>query len=109
MAKENEFNKIMHKITAGLTGDQKADLAYLVEQTEAYKDHELGQEIVRACSRLIYDLIPEEKRDQLDKAISNDGAGTESLLEEVRFNIYKKDFELSCNLRRQFVRRDACL
>lgn len=69
MAKENEFNKIMHKITAGLTGDQKADLAYLVEQTEAYKDHEPGQEIVRACGRLIYDLIPEEKRDLLDKAI----------------------------------------
>ncbi|KAB0575625.1 hypothetical protein EI53_02113 [Fusobacterium naviforme] len=98
MAKEKEFNKIMHKITAGLTGDQKADLAYLVEQTEAYKDHELGQEIVRACGRLIYDLIPEEKRDQLDKAISNDGAGTESLLEEVRFNIYKKDFDKALSL-----------
>lgn len=34
----------------------------------------------------------------MDKAISNDGAGTESLLEEVRFNIYKKDFDKALSL-----------
>ena len=105
MAGNSEFDRIMHEITSGLTGDAKADMAYLQEKCEAYKDHEFGKEIVCACGRLMYELIPEDKRAELDKAIGNDSAGTESILEEVRFNIYKKDFDKALSIMEPLVKK----
>ena len=80
MANKEEFDQIMHQITSGLTGDEKTDLAYLQEQSEAYKDHEMGKEIIRACGRLIYELIPDDKKADLEKAFGNNAAGTDSHL-----------------------------
>lgn len=105
MANKDAFDQIMHKITSGLTGDAKTDLAYLQEQCEAYKDHEMGKEIVRACGRLIYGLIPDDKKADLEKAIGNDASGTESILEEVRFNIYKKDFNKALSIIEPLIRK----
>ncbi len=105
MANKKEFDKIMHCITAGLTGDATSDLTYLQEQCDAYKNHEMGKEIVRACGRLIYEMIPEDKRTELDKAIENDSAGTEAILEEVRFNIFKKDFDKALSIMAPLVRK----
>ena len=82
----------MREITKGLSGDSETDIAYLKEQMKAYKDHEMGKEIIRACARLMYDLMPDDKKKDLEKVISNNASGTEATLEEVRFNIYKKDF-----------------
>ena len=92
MADNKDFDSIMHEITRGLSGDANTDIAYLKEQMKAYKDHEMGKEIIRACARLMYDLMPDDKKKDLEKVISNNASGTEATLEEVRFNIYKKDF-----------------
>ena len=62
MADNKDFDSIMREITRGLSGDSATDIAYLKEQMEAYKDHEMGKEIIRACARLMYDLIPEDKK-----------------------------------------------
>ena len=59
------YDEIMRKITAGLTGDEEHDRAYLKEQMEKYKEHELSTEIIRACGRLFYDLVPENKKEEL--------------------------------------------
>ncbi len=48
------FDSIMRGITSGLTGNSKVDLAYLQEQMEKYKDHEMSKEILRACGRIMY-------------------------------------------------------
>ena len=93
-----EFDRIMYDITAGLTGDPKIDIPYLTEQCEVYKNHEMGKEIVRACGRLIYEIIPDDTKDELNRAIRNDFTGTESILEEVRFNMYKHDYDKALSL-----------
>ena len=62
MADNNIFEDIMKEITRGLSGDSKKDVDYLQEQMEKYKDHEYGKEIIRAYGRLIYEVIPDEKR-----------------------------------------------
>ena len=90
MADNKDFDSIMREITGGLSGDLQKDMAYLEEQMQNYKEHELSKEIIRACGRLIYELIPDDKKEELAKAINNDASGTEAALEEVRFNIYKK-------------------
>ena len=51
-----DFDGIMTKITSGLTGSNREDMAYLKERAEAYKEHPLASEIIRACWRLIRTL-----------------------------------------------------
>jgi tetratricopeptide (TPR) repeat protein len=105
MEKNKDFDAIMKEITSGLSGDSQTDLSYLREQMEKYKDHEMSKEIIRACGRLMYELIPDDKKEELAKIISNDSAGTESALEEVRFNIYKKDFNKALRIMEALVKK----
>lgn len=86
-----DFDSIMREITSGLSGDFKQDIEYLQSQTEKYKDHEFGIEIARACGRLMFELIPDDKKEELNKAIGKDMLGYEAILDEVRFKIYQKD------------------
>lgn len=87
-----DFDSIMRDITSGLTGNSEEDIAYLKKQAEAHKTHPLATEIVRACFRLMYDLIPEDKKAEFERAISNDADGINAALDEIRFLAYKKDF-----------------
>ena len=109
MADNKDFDSIMHAITGGLSGDAETDIAYLQEQMDKYKDHELGKEIIRACARLMYDLIPDDKKKEIGKAINNDSSGTEATLEEVRFNIYKKDFKKALQIMETLVKKIEAL
>lgn len=86
-----EFDQIMRKITAELTGDTKTDLAYLKEQCEVYKEHELNTEIIRAVSRMMFELIPEDAKEEFGKIIGNDRKGIDAAMDEVRFQVQRGD------------------
>ena len=105
MAENSIFEDIMKEITRGLTGDSKKDIDYLQEQMEKYKDHEYGKEIVRACGRLVYASIPDEKKEELERVLKNDAAGFDAALEEVRFNHYKKDYDKALKLIEDMVKK----
>ena len=92
------YDEIMREITTGLTGDADKDRDYLKEQMEKYKEHELATEIIRACGRLFYELIPEDKKDELTHVMDNDMNGIHAVLDEVRFNIYKKEYSKALDL-----------
>ena len=105
MAENKDFETIMKDITRGLVEDSEANMKYLHEQCEKYKDHEYGKEIVRACGRLMYEIIPEDKKTELDKAIGKDKMGFDATLEEIRFNIYKKDYDKALKLAEDMVHK----
>ena len=63
------FNEIMQQITGGLTGEKEHDAAYLMEQCEKYKGHDMAKEIIRACSRLMYSFISEEDRQAIEASL----------------------------------------
>ena len=91
--KRNELDVILREITEGLTGQAEHDGPYIMEQMEKYKTHELAKEILRACGRLIYNIIPEDSKDQFQRAIGNELLGVDATLDEARFNMYKGDAE----------------
>lgn len=93
-----DFDSIMQEITAGLTGKSDEDIAYLMKQAEKHKAHPFAKEIARACGRLMFDLIPDDKKAEFEQAIGNDSAGISSTLDEIRFVAYKKDFEKALTL-----------
>ncbi len=100
-----DFDSIMREITAGFSADSKKDIAYLQEQMEKYKNHEMGQEIIRACGRLMYELLPDDKKEELCRLINNESSGTEATLEEVRFNIYKKNYDKALKIMEALVKK----
>lgn len=103
MTDNKDYDSIIRGITRGLTGNAKTDISYLQEQIETFKDHEFGKEIVRACGRLMYELIPDDKKEKLANLIDNESSGTEAVLEEVRFNIYKKNFDKALRIMETLV------
>ena len=105
MAEEKEYDEIMQNITAGLTGDQKADIKYLHSKMEEFKDHKYGKEIVRACGRIMAKLLPEEALAELSKVMNNSDLGIESTLEEVQFNQYKKNFDKAISLIEPLIKK----
>lgn len=105
MSVSDDFDVIMWEITSGLTGDPSKDMPYLKAKCEEYKDHEMAQEIFRACGRLMYEMIPDEKKEKLNKAINNNSTGTDAVLEEIRFNIYKKDYDKALKMTEDLVKK----
>ena len=93
MSESNVYDSIMKEITAGLTGNPSKDVPYLQAKCDEYKDHELGKEIIRACGRLMYDMIPDDKKDELKKVMQKDSLGVESALKEIETNISEKNLE----------------
>ncbi len=93
MAENKDFEAIMKEITGGLSGDTETDLEYLKAQGEKYKDHEYAREILRACGRLLYQLLPEEKIAEISEYIEKDQMGFDAALDEIRFTIFKKDYD----------------
>lgn len=100
-----DFDGIMTKITSGLTGSNREDMAYLKERAEAYKEHPLASEIIRACWRLMYEMLPDDKKEEFAKAIGNDSAGIMSVLDEIRYTAYKNDFGKALSLMESLVKK----
>ena len=84
---EKTFDEIMEEIAMGLERDPEHDIAYLKEQMEAYKEHEFAQEIIRACGRLMWEVLPDDKRAELQQVIDNHGSSAQSVIEEATYNM----------------------
>ena len=84
---QDKINIIYEK----LTGDNDADIKYLKEQMDIYKDDENSLEIIRALSRKIFDLLPDEKKAELNRIIGNEVDKINSTVEEAKFQISQKN------------------
>ena len=90
---EKTFDEIIKEINAGLTGDYTIDLKYLEEKCREYKDHELGKEIVRACGQIMYEIMPEDKKAELNKAMEQDSRADRAVIDEIKSHIYKQEYD----------------
>ena len=102
---KNDLDVILSEITSALTGESEHDAAYLMEQIEKYRSHDMSKEIIRACGRLLYDLIPDEARDKIAQVTENERLGVDAVLEEVRYNMYKGNFDKALTMIEGLIRR----
>ena len=100
-----DFDRIMQEITGGLTGDGEKDTRYLMEQMQKYRDHEMSREILRACGRLLYQCMPEEKKQAFAQAVNNNMMSHEAVLEEVRFKQHEKKYDEALALMEGLIRK----
>lgn len=99
------FDEIMKEITSGLTGDNEKDIKYLDEQCEKYKNHKYSIEIIRACGRMIFDLISEDKKSEFIRLIDNDFKSIDAVIKEIHFNIFEKNYEKALKLSTALVEK----
>ena len=99
------YDDIMQSITSGLTGEPANDIEYLYEQGDKFKTHELSQEILRGIGRLLYEVLPPEKREELDRAINNDALGIETAIEEAEFQINKKHYDRALEITENVLKK----
>lgn len=62
-------NDIIEEIKKGLTGDIQQDANYLHEQALKYRNHKDSVEILHILSDMTFDLLPDEKKDLLQKSM----------------------------------------
>jgi len=99
------YDEIMRSITRGLTGNRDRDVKYLMEQSEAYKTHELAREILRGIGRLMYEVAPPAKRGGIGRAGSNTAFGIQAAIEEVEFQMYKKNYSRAFGILESIIRK----
>lgn len=69
---EKEFNNIIEQIKSNLTEDKNKNLKYLKAESDKYKDHPMGHEIIKEIGRLIFKNLDNESVENLINAIDKD-------------------------------------
>ena len=95
---ELTFDQVMAEIAMGLERDAEHDIPYLKSKAEEYRDHPQSREILRTIGRMIFDALPDDKKDEFQKLVDNHADGTESVLKEVVFCLKTGDPEKALHL-----------
>ena len=65
--------EILQEIRDGLTGENGVDMVYLEGQMEKYKDHENVAEIENGIAEMAYEMLPDEKKEEMARMMYIDG------------------------------------
>lgn len=103
MMTDSEYEKIITKITSGLTGNSEKDVPYLKEQANIYKSHELSKDILRAIGRLLYDTLPEEDKVPVTSDFYKYGRNIDMLYDEVRNLVSTKQYKKATPLMESLI------
>ena len=79
-----EYAIIMNIIHNGMVNEPDKDMAFLRRKMEQYKTHPLGREIIKECARMLYELLPEDQRDELSSALAEDTNTIKDRLNQIR-------------------------
>lgn len=82
-----DFNYVITKVFEGLTGNAEKDINYLMDQMEKYKESENAREIIRALGRKLYEILPNDRKSEINRAIGNISDSVDSTLQEALFQI----------------------
>lgn len=99
---QQTVEEIMKDIQTGFTGDVTKDIPYLQQKMDCYQEHEQGADIIRECSRLLYDMVASSEEMQKE---------TENLeevrkhMKEIRVYIEQGDVESALRLSGELVKR----
>lgn len=78
------FTEIIEEIRAGLKGESKEDLAYLEKQIDKYKEHKFGGQIIEEISKMAYDALPQDKKDEMTRILFYNGKRLDIIFREAK-------------------------
>jgi tetratricopeptide (TPR) repeat protein len=86
-----EYTDIIRDISSQLTGDSSKDMAILQAEAEKYRSHESSQEILRAIGRMMYQILPDDMKQEFNQSFSNMQLSTDTVLDEVKTKVHEGD------------------
>ena len=87
------INEIMEKIREGLTGEYSVDMVYLESQADKYRSAKNAKEIESAIADLAYEILPDDKREVLNKMMYIDGKRLDVVFAEANKLIQEKKID----------------
>ena len=87
------FEEIIEKIKSGLTGEAETDVKYLQEKIAEYEGHEERDRIAGACGQMIYELLPEEFKEEFSLLNTTERLGLDEYSSEAAAMIEAGDTE----------------
>ena len=91
-------DEIMKKIREGLTGEYSVDMVYLESQADKYRSAKNAKEIGSAIADLAYEILPDDKREVLNKMMYIDGKRLDVVFAEANKLIQEKKIETAAEL-----------
>ncbi len=85
--------EILQQIRDGLTGEYGVDMAYLEGQITKYKGEENAEEIESGIAELAYEILPEDKKEQVARMMYMDGKRLDAVMNEAIELINQKKHE----------------
>jgi len=99
------FEEIVEEIKSGMSGDAEKDIVYLQAKMEEYKDHEMATELLRACGRMFAEVIPEDKKEELVRALKDDRSDIYVDLEKSRIHVRENEIDAALKISAELVEK----
>lgn len=74
--------EIIQKVRDGLTGEYGVDMAYLEGQVTKYRNEENAAEIESAIAEIAYEILPEDKKEEVAKMMYLDGKRLDAVMND---------------------------
>ena len=91
--------EILQEIRDGLSGEYGVDMAYLEGQVTKYKNHKDAAEIESGIAELAYEILPEDKKEQVSKMMYLDEKRLDAVMNEalqlIKDNKHEEAFKLT--------------
>jgi tetratricopeptide (TPR) repeat protein len=100
------YEEVMRDIIDSLTGDSIKDIAFLRQQMEFYKGHTLAPEILQGINHLIYHLLPEETKKEIELELQRNAIRNERKMKEAESLVREKEYRKAVNLLEKLIREE---
>ena len=97
-----QVDEIMKKIRKGFTGEASRDIPYLQQKMDEYKEHDLSADIIRECSRLLYDIAASSEEMQKE---SENIEETHKHMKEIRVYVEQGEVAQALRVSEELVKR----
>lgn len=100
---KKDIISIIEEIKKNLSGDYEKDMAYLHDMSEKYTEHPFSQEILREIATLMYGILPESDRNELNSRLAAMKEDEVLSFEAIKDMIKNGDFKRAKILMEEFL------
>lgn len=96
------YQEIIDDIKSNLGENKDLNRKYLISQIEIYKNHEYGKEIVKEISRMMWDCLSEEEKEEYAKISENENPIMD-ILDEIFPHIESGNYKVALDMMDRFM------
>ena len=97
------YQKVIEDIKRNLGANNELNRKYLISQIEIYKTHEDSTEIIKEISRMIWECLTPEEREEFERIVEEENPIKETLI-EAEFYIQNNDYETALEKLDSFIK-----